>query len=147
MTDPLQPPSLEQLLDYVDVVVEHLAEIATLPPDEFLAFEELRLAAEDGLENAAQACVHIADQVIARAGRSIAGSDTRALEALEDLDVLPGDFARSFASIVAFRYALASEEIALDWEVVYLNLQRVGEIGQFVQYVREWLERTPEFAP
>lgn len=146
MTEP-QTPTLEQLLDYVDGIVEHLAQIAALPPQEFLAHEELRLMAEDGLENAAQACVFIADQVIARCGRSIAGSDTMAIRALEDLDVLPAEFARQFSSIVSFRYALASEQIGVDWEFVYYNLQRVGDIAEYVRLVRKWMERTPEFAP
>jgi len=146
MTEP-QMPTLEQLLDYVDGVVAQLADIAALPPLELLAHEELRLMAEDGLENAAQACVHIADAVIARCGRSIAGSDTMAIQALEDLDVLPGEFARRFSTIVSFRYALASEEIGVDWEFVYYNLQQVGDIAEYVRYVREWLQNAPEYMP
>lgn len=146
MTDP-QSPSLEQLLDYVDGIVENLAQVAALPPAEFVAHEGLRLMAEDGLENAAQACVLIADRVIARCGRAIAGSDTMAIQALEDLDVLPGDFARRFSSIVSFRYALASEQIGIDWDFVYFNLQRVSEIAEYVRFIRDWLERTPELAP
>lgn len=146
MTEP-QPPTIEQLLDFLDSVVEQLQQIAGLPPLEFLEHEELRLLAEDGLENAAQACIHIADAVIARCGRSIAGSDTMAIQALEDLDVLPGDFARSFSTIASLRYALASDEIGVDWEFVYFNLQHVGDIAEYARYVREWLINAPEYMP
>lgn len=144
MTQP-QPPTLDEMLDFVDAIVEQLQQLATLPLLEFMSQEDLRLMVEDGLENAAQACVHIADAVIARCGRSIAGSDTMAIQALEDLDVLPGEFARQFSSIVNFRYALSSDQIGVDWEFVYYNLQNAGQIGEYVRYVRTWLESAPEY--
>jgi uncharacterized protein YutE (UPF0331/DUF86 family) len=62
---------------------------------------------------------------------------------LSELGVLPADFAEQLAPIAGFRNILIHEYLAVDWDEVYKNLQRIDELYQFSEYVRAWQKSHP----
>ena len=58
---------------------------------------------------------------------------------LGELDVLPADFAERLAPIAGFRNILVHEYLTVNWDEVYGNLQRLDDLYQFAEYVRNWL--------
>jgi uncharacterized protein YutE (UPF0331/DUF86 family) len=56
------------------------------------------------------------------------------------------EFARTFKRIAQFRNVLAHMYVEIDWDLVYANLQRVDEIGEYAEYIRAWLrDQATEF--
>jgi len=58
---------------------------------------------------------------------------------LGELGVLPADFAERLAPIAGFRNILVHEYLTVNWDEVYGNLQRLDDLYQFAEYVRNWL--------
>src|SRR5690606_24447891 len=101
------------------------------------------LATERRLETTAQACIDIAHRILAIEGRAGLRTSAESILELADLDILPRDFARSFAGIAGFRNVLAHMYIELDWRLVYQNLQQWEQIERYADYVRAWLRDRP----
>ena len=57
--------------------------------------------------------------------------------------MLPADFAERLAPLAGFRNILVHEYLAVDWDEVYRNLQRLDDLYQFAEYVRNWLKVKP----
>ena len=56
-----------------------------------------------------------------------------------ELGVLTPEFARNLAPIAGFRNILIHEYLRVDWDQVYINLQRMEELEQFAEYIQKWL--------
>ena len=56
-----------------------------------------------------------------------------------ELKILPAEFARTLASLAGFRNILAHEYLAVDWDIVYANLQKLEDLEKFAEAIRNWL--------
>ena len=108
---------------------------------EFARDPYLRDIVERNFEIAAQACIGISHRIIAllRTQKPISYRD--AILKMGDLSVVPVDLSRSLAPIAGFRNVLVHEYVAVDWDIVYCNLQQLEDLAEFAERIRSWLRQ------
>jgi uncharacterized protein YutE (UPF0331/DUF86 family) len=107
---------------------------------EFMQDEYLRDIVERNLEVAAQACIDIANRIIALEGLEKPTDYYEAIIRLGEEGILSYDSAQKLAPIAGFRNILIHEYLAIDWDEVYGHLQRLEELHEFARHIREWLK-------
>ena len=126
----------------MDELSERLGRLEPLrekPLDEFLQDAYLRDIVERNLEIAIQCCIDIANRLISLEQAPKPRDSYESILRLGELGVLPVAFARKLAPMAGFRNILAHEYLAIDWDLVYEHLQRLGDLYQFADYLRGWL--------
>ena len=63
-----------------------------------------------------------------------------AIEMLGKVGVLPREFVQSLAPIAGFRSILVHEYLEIDWNEVLRHLRRLGDLYNFMEHVKRWLE-------
>ena len=108
---------------------------------EFHSDPYLRDIAERNLEVAAQCCIDISHRIISMERAQKPRDYYEAITRMGELGVLPPEFARKIAPIAGFRNILVHEYLGLDWDEVYSHLQRIDDLVEFAEHIREWLRR------
>jgi uncharacterized protein YutE (UPF0331/DUF86 family) len=138
--------ALARLLSFIDEQLVQLTALSRLDRSEFEESETLRLIAERRLEITAQACLDVAHRILASSGSEGMRAGAEAVEEIARSGIVPVEFARTFKRIAQFRNVLAHMYVEIDWDLVYANLQRVDEIGEYAEYIRAWLrDQATEF--
>ena len=126
----------------MDELNERLQRLAPLKDKALAEFHQdayLRDIAERNLEIAAQCCIDIGNRIISLEGAPKPRDYYESILRLGELGVLPADFAERLAPIAGFRNILVHEYLTVNWDEVYGNLQRLDDLYQFAEYVRNWL--------
>lgn len=110
------------------------------PRSDFSADPYLRDIVERNLEIAAQCCLDISHRIISLENARKPSNYYEAILILSELDILPAEFAQEFAPIAGFRNILVREYIQVDWDLVYKNLQQIGDLEHFSVFIRDWLQ-------
>ena len=126
-------------MDELSERLQRLEPLREKPLDEFLQDAYLRDIVERNLEIALQCCIDIANRIISLEQAPKPRDSYESLGRLGELGVLPMAFAREFAPAAGFRNILAHEYLAIDWELVYEQLQRLDDLDQFADSLRKWL--------
>jgi len=63
-----------------------------------------------------------------------------AIEMLGKVGVLPRELAQRLAPIAGFRNILVHEYLKIDWNEVLRNLQRLGDLYNFMEHIKKWLK-------
>jgi len=63
-----------------------------------------------------------------------------AIEVLGKIGVLPRELAERLAPIAGFRNILMHEYLEIDWNEVLCNLQRMGDLYNFMEHIKKWLK-------
>lgn len=133
--------AVERRLDELLSRLRKLEELAQKEKGEFSDESLLRDVVERNFEVAIQCCLDIANRIIS-IERTKKPSDYRdSLLKLGELGVIPRDFARSIAPLAGFRNVLIHEYIDIDWDEVYGNLDRIGDLREFASHVGRWLQK------
>lgn len=109
--------------------------------DEFLKDPYLRDIVERNLEVAAQACLDIANRVIAIEQLAKPQDYYEAILRLGESGVLPDDFAQKLAPLAGFRNILVHQYLDLRWDEVYQNLQALEDLYRFMNHIQAWMRR------
>lgn len=133
---------VERLLNFIETQLEQLIASSTLERSDFATSESLRLVTERRLEITAQACVDVAHRILASLDHEGVRTGAGAIEQLGQIGVIPAPFATRFKPIAQFRNVLAHLYVELDWDIVYSNLQQLDDIEDYLDHIREWLQRT-----
>ena len=121
-----------------------LEPLKTKSRDEFDHDPYLRDIVERNLEVAAQACIDIANRIISVEELEKPSDAYGAIEMLGKAGVLPTALARRLAPIAGFRNILVHEYLEIDWDEVLNNLQRLGDLYEFAEYIKVWMKgKTP----
>lgn len=104
----------------------------------------LRDIVERNLEVAAQCCLDICHRIISLEKARKPNDYHDAIIRMSELSVLAPDFARSFAPIAGFRNILVHEYLGLDWDEVFDNLKRLGDLLHFAESIRLWMQGEPK---
>jgi uncharacterized protein YutE (UPF0331/DUF86 family) len=131
---------IERRLDELNERLQRLEPLQAKDRSEFHHDAYLRDIVERNLEIAAQCCIDIGNRIISLEGAAKPRDYYESILRLGELDVLPADFAERLAPIAGFRNILIHEYLAVDWDEVYKNLQRIDELYRFSEYVRAWLK-------
>ncbi len=96
-------------------------------------------AIQRGLQICVQNCLDVATHLAAAAGRDVPDYAT-AIDRLEELAVLPRDFARQFRSVAGFRNVLVHGYLEVDSGLVHRILnQRLDDFSAFARHVEAYL--------
>ncbi len=117
-----------------------MAPLANKTSDEFADNPYLRDIVERNLEVAAQACIDIANRIIALEQLEKPSDAHGAIEMLGKVGVLPREFAGKLAPIAGFRNILVHEYLEIDWNEVMKNLSRLEDLYTFMEHIKSWLK-------
>lgn len=118
------------------------------PKTAFLNDPYLQDIVERNLEVAAQACLDIANRIIALEELEKPRDYYEAILRLGEAGILPKEFAEHLAPLAGFRNILVHEYLDIDWDEVYHNLQELDDLYTFMAHVKEWLrKKTTSQAP
>jgi uncharacterized protein YutE (UPF0331/DUF86 family) len=125
----------------LDTAIVRLEPHATITLDVYLADQTLQWYVERGLLLCAQNILDVSVHLTASAGMDspdYAGS----IDALAFVGVLPGDFAREFRKLAAFRNVLVHAYLTTDPVIVHGVLtQRLPQMRAFAGHVQAYLDR------
>ncbi|MCA8966519.1 MAG: DUF86 domain-containing protein [Planctomycetes bacterium] len=121
--------------------IVHLRRYAARRADDLRADADLRWAVERGLQLACQNVLDLATHVATAAGRE-ASDYAGAIDALAELQVLPGPFASRLRSIAGFRNVLVHGYLQVDPDIVAAVLRdRLDELAEFADLVEAYAAR------
>lgn len=126
-------------MDELNERLQRLEPLREKALSEFYHDAYLRDIVERNLEIAAQCCIDIGNRIISLEGAPKPRDYYESILRLSELNVLPADFAERLAPVAGFRNILIHEYLAVDWDEVYKNLQRLDDFYQFAEYIRDWL--------
>jgi len=134
---------IERRLERLKECLLKLAPLANKRSEEFADNPYLRDIVERNLEVAAQACIDIANRIIALEQLEKPSDAHGAIEMLGKVGVLPREFAEKLAPIAGFRNILVHEYLEIDWAEIMKHLSRLDDLHAFMEYIKRWLkERT-----
>jgi uncharacterized protein YutE (UPF0331/DUF86 family) len=126
----------------LDELNERLARLEPLKSKTRADFDQdvyLRDIAERNLEVAIQCCIDICHRIISLENARKPNDYYEAFLIMSELGVISPAFARKIAPMAGFRNILIHEYLALDWDEVYQNLQRISDLEQFAKMIRDWM--------
>ena len=127
----------------LDELSERLARLEPLKSRSRIDFDQdayLRDIAERNLEISIQCCIDICNRIISLENARKPADYYEAILLIGELGIIPPSFARKIAPMAGFRNILVHEYLVLDWGEVYNNLQRLNDLEQFAQLIRNWLQ-------
>ena len=109
------------------------------PKEELLGDTYLQDIVERNFQVLAQAIIDIANRIISLENLEKPRDYYEAILRLGHGEIVPADFAKKLAPLAGFRNILVHDYLELDWDEVYANLQRLGDIHTFLTIVKAWL--------
>lgn len=130
---------VEQRLMKLEQAVRKLREIAAQPWEEYAASEALRDRGERNLQVAAQACIDIANHIIADKGYRTPQGYADSFVVLQEEGIIPIELADKMKMVAGFRNILVHDYLEIDNEIVYQSLNHLQDFGEFAKCIYELL--------
>lgn len=113
-----------------------------VPEKKFTKDESLNAAAERHLQIAIQACIDIANHIVAALGLERPAKETaEAFYSLVKEGIIPDDFVHTMVKITGYRNVLVHGYLEVNRHETYLNIQkRLPGLSKFAKYIEEFLE-------
>ena len=137
---PLEWNGIERRLERLNECLLKLEPLKTKTSDEFSSDPYLKDIVERNLEVAAQACIDIANRIISMEQLKKPLDAYGSIEMLGKVGILPQTLADRLAPIAGFRNILVHEYLEIDWNEVLHNLQRMGDLHDFMGHIKTWLK-------
>ena len=136
---PLEWNGIERRLERLNECLLKLEPLKTKTSDEFSSDPYLKDIVERNLEVAAQACIDIANRIISMEQLKKPLDAYGSIEMLGKVGILPQTLADKLSPIAGFRNILVHEYLEIDWNEVLKNLQRIGDLYDFMGHIKTWL--------
>ena len=110
---------------------------------EFVEDDSLNAEAERHLQVAIQACIDIANHIVASLGLNKKFETVgEVFYELVENGILDGDFANKMVSITGYRNVLVHGYLDVQRKITYDNIQNhLGDLSEFAKYIEEFLEK------
>jgi len=126
---------IEQRLLKLEQSVRKLKEIAAQSWEQYSADEALRDRAERNLQVAAQACIDMANHIIADKGFRTPQGYGESFSVLAQEKVIPALLADKMRMVAGFRNILVHDYLEIDNNIVYTTLSHLDDFLHFAEYV------------
>lgn len=126
---------IEQRLMKLEQAVRKLKEIAAQPWEQYSSNEALRDRAERNLQVAAQACIDIANHIIADKGYRTPQGYSDSFAILLEENIIPVELADKMKMVAGFRNILVHDYLEIDNKIVYSSLKHLDDFGEFAKQV------------
>jgi len=105
--------------------------------------EILNTSAERNLQIAVQACIDIANHIVAAFALDRAFRETaEVFDSLAQEKIIPDDFANTMIKITAYRNVLVHGYLDVNRRITYENIQKhLSDLTKFAQYIEKFLEK------
>jgi uncharacterized protein YutE (UPF0331/DUF86 family) len=130
---------VEQRLLKLEQTIRKLKVIGSYSWDEYKHDEGLKDRAERNLQLAAQACIDIANHIVADSGFRAPSSYGDAFIVLMEEGILPEDLTESMKMIAGFRNILVHDYLKIDDQSVYNSLSNLKDLTNFAWYIEKLL--------
>ena len=128
---------LQKLEEYIKI----LREYQTVPLEKFKQDIQIHSTVERQFELAIECILDIGNHIIAAQSFRSPDDYRDFITVLGEEDIIPQDFAKSFAPVANFRNILAHEYITLDLDIVYQHLQAdLDDFVKFAKYISKYLQ-------
>ncbi len=114
-----------------------------IPEEKFIKDEALNAAAERSLQVAIQACIDIANHIVASLGIDRPIKDTaEVFSSLAGENIIPKGFVETMTEITGYRNVLVHDYLEVDRHITYENIQkRLPDLARFAKHIEEFLEK------
>ncbi len=126
---------IEQRLMKLEQAVRKLREIAEQSWEEYNSSEALRDRAERNLQVAAQACIDIANHIIADKGFRTPQGYADSFNVLLEEGIIPDALSDKMKMVAGFRNILVHDYLEIDNKIVYLSLKHLNDFREFAKHV------------
>ena len=137
----LEFSGIERRLEKLDACLKKLKPFRSMQKDEILKDPYFQDIIERNLQVAAQSVIDIANRIISLDALKKPRDYYEAILILGQAGILPSDFAQKLAPIAGFRNILVHDYLEIDWEEINSNLQHLGDLESYMQYVKNWLRK------
>lgn len=114
-----------------------------LSEEELTKDEILNASAERNLQIATQACIDIANHIVAAFALDRSFKDTAEVFAsLAQENIIPENFANTMIKITGYRNVLVHGYLEVNRKITYDNIQnRLQDLSKFAQYIEKFLQK------
>ncbi|HHZ16450.1 MAG TPA: DUF86 domain-containing protein [Peptococcaceae bacterium] len=126
---------IERRLEKLEQAVRKLKEIASYSWEKYYQDEGLKDRAERNLQLAAQACIDLANHLIADLGLRAPLTYAESFAVLSEEGIIPSDLARTMQKIAGFRNILVHDYLEIDQQIVYAMLNNLQDFEEFAQCI------------
>jgi len=130
---------VERRLEKLNSCLSDLEALKEKNQKEFAGDSNLRAIVERNLELACQCCIDIANRIISVEDIEKPTDYYSAIIKLGESNIIPLEFATSFASVAGLRNILVHGYLEIDWGEVYQWLRRLDDFRKFVDSIRKYL--------
>lgn len=123
-------------LSRLENALRHLETLTCKPREEFVSSWELHGLAERELEVASQACIDIANHLIAAEGLRAPDGYADVFQVLSDTRILQQDLADRMKSIAGLRNILVHDYLVVDHELLHDQMQDLSDFRAFAKAIR-----------
>ncbi|GAB6172155.1 DUF86 domain-containing protein [Paradesulfitobacterium aromaticivorans] len=123
----------------LEQAVRKLKEITLHSWEQYSNNEALRDRAERNLQVAAQACIDIANHIIADKGYRTPQGYAESFVVLAEEELIPKELANKMKMIAGFRNILVHDYLEIDHKIVYSSINYLDDFRQFASYVHKLL--------
>lgn len=118
-------------------------EFKGISEEEFIKNDRANAEAERHLQVAIQACIDMANHIVASLGIDRPFKDTaEVFFALAGENILPQGFAETMGEMTGYRNVLVHDYLKLDRKITYENIQKhLADLARFAKYIEEFLEK------
>ncbi len=119
-------------------------EYKPLTKEELTSSKLLNDSAERNIQVAVQACLDIANHIVAALGLDRSFNDTsEVFFELSQEKIIPESLAEKLIKAVGYRNVIVHDYLEVDSNQTYLNIQNnMGDLAEFAKYIAEFLEKT-----
>jgi uncharacterized protein YutE (UPF0331/DUF86 family) len=126
---------VEQRLMKLEQAVRKLRGIGMQSWEEYSSNEALRDRAERNLQVAAQACIDIANHIIADSGYRTPQGYAESFNVLLEEGIIPIELADKMKMVAGFRNILVHDYLEIDNKIVYQSLKHLEDFHEFAKHV------------
>ena len=137
----VDPRKVNRVFSNLRNYLEKLTLLASVPRDEFLDDFTKIESAKHLLQNSVEACLDVANHIIAREQFRSPESYAHSFEILVEQGILPEEFLPTLKQMAGFRNRLVHMYWEIDAELLYDNIlqTRLGDFNTFVQHVLAYI--------
>jgi uncharacterized protein YutE (UPF0331/DUF86 family) len=137
----------DRIIEYLDNIERQIEDIKSIsvPDKEFfldkkhsIQIKALKYSLACAIQDVTRICVHIASVLSLWKVRE---SETEAILALSEAEIIPKEFAETIKGMPAFRNRIIHDYLPNEFDAIklYENIQRLDNFKRFSKYILEWL--------
>jgi uncharacterized protein YutE (UPF0331/DUF86 family) len=139
----------DRIIEYLDNIERQIGDIKSIPvssKDFFLdkknsiPIKALKYSLACAIQDVTRICVHIASALSLWKVRE---SETEAILALSEAEIIPKEFAEKIKGMPAFRNRIIHDYLPNEFDAVrlYESIQRLDDFSEFSKYILAWMSK------